>query len=686
LAAAVGGIPKALATTGTGRLHLTLNVPLVKDRKFDYAGALGFGDDAVVRLREVDLGLTDIAGTLSFDNHGLTADGIRARLGEQPITVDIATRREAADDAGRTDITASGTTAIGTLTAALPSSWWALAGGRAAWQLRASLDNDDVTAANPPLELALESDLEGVSIDLPAPFGKAAGDRRPLRVETRLLPGRPLDVAATLGDIGARLELTPQDAALAPDRVALDLNGQPKALPDNRGIAVSGRFAALDLGTWLDWGRAHAALLAAATGTGDRGKDMADRLPVLSIRLGADLLKVGALRFEDLDAALAPTPGGGWRIGIEAADNSGSVTLPSPAEARGGTPIAVRLDNLDIGPLLEGTGGATADTPRSDPRDLPALSLQVESLRRGADALGRLRLDLARADDGLRVDEFSLIGPMVSASGTGSWTGDRTDYARTAIDLRLHSDDLGRLLQTAGLYSDLAGAPAKAELALTWPGGPGAFSLARARGSMFLDIGAGRMLAVEPGVGRMLGVLNLAALERRLTLDFSDLVEPGFAFDSMRGRIGIGSGQARIEELDILAPTADIRIRGVTDLVDETFDQRARVTPKIATGVAIAGAVAGGPLVGAAVYLADKVSGDKVSELASYEYSITGSWSNPLVRRVAGNGSVPSLPDLLLPQQATGRGSHGPPGRRAGVKGNSDSRKARPASPFLDAD
>jgi uncharacterized protein (TIGR02099 family) len=685
LATSVGGIPKALSATGRGHLSLRLDVPLRPGLKFGYAGKLDFGDAAVVGLRDGDLRLTDIDGGLSFDNQGLTARGIRARLGQQQLSVDIATEQaDAAGDGGRTDITASGATAIDTLAAALPSPWWALAGGRADWQLRVSLDNDDAVATNPPLELLLTSSLKGVTIDLPAPFGKSADATRDLSIGTRLVPDQPLQGTARLGDIGARLELAQRGGELAPSRAAVDLNRLPEALPDAPGIQVQGQLGTVDLAQWLDWGRAHPALLPDAGGA---EQDAA--LPLLPVRLGAETLEIGTLRFEDVDAALAPTPGSGWRISLDSEGNSGNIILPGGNGDQSSDPIAIRLDNLDIGPLLDAPGEEAAEASGPDPRELPPLALEIESLRRGAESLGRLRLDLAHVENGLRVETFSLTGPLVTATGSGDWTRDHTDYTQTSIDVQLQSDDLGGLLRAVGSYSELDDAPSKAELALTWPGGPSGFSLARARGSMTLDAGAGRMLAVEPGVGRMLGILNLSALERRLSLDFSDVVDAGFAFDSMNGRVSIGNGQARIGRLDILAPTADIRIRGVTDLVDQTFDQTARVTPKIGTGVAIAGAVAGGPLVGAAVFLADKVSGDKVSELASYEYSITGPWSAPLVRRVAGNGAVPSLPDLLLPEQATSRGNGRPPDAAAGGSGNrnpaQDAGGERPVSPFLDA-
>lgn len=677
LAAKVGGIPRALAATGDGELDLMLEVPLRRGLRFGFAGDLRFAEDATVTLRDAGLRLTDIAGDLHFDPAGLNAEGIRARLGEQPLGLAIATRRPEADAPARTEIAVSGSTPVDAIAAALPSPWWTLAEGRADWQLQLTLNNADAVAAAPPVDLRLSSDLAGVALDLPAPFGKTAGETRALRLNTRLAPDSPLEISARLGDLGSRLVLRRRDDGLAPERIAVDLNGLSSDLPDASGIAVRGRFGELDLGPWLAWQRGHAELLrgagAEATGTA---------LPLLPVRLAADALVLGPLRFTDLEAALTPTPGGGWRIGAEAAGNSGTVTLPG---SDGGA-LRISLDNLDIEPLLAGDGGG-GDPAGPDPRAMPALSLQIEALRRGDHALGRLRLDLDRTPQGLRLSELSLTGPLVSAAGTGTWTRDDTGYTRTAIDVDLASDDLGELVRNAGFYSALAGAPSQAGLSLAWPGGPGTFSLARARGRLSVDIGAGRMLDVEPGVGRMLGILNLGALERRLALDFSDVVDAGFGFDAITGKINIGNGKARIGGLDIRSSTADIRLRGVTDLVDRTFDQTARVTPKIGTGVAIAGAVAGGPLVGAAVFLADKVSGDAVDRLVSYEYQITGPWSDPVVRRVAGSGAAQSLPDLLLPEQATSRGNGTTPRATAPGNGrNGADSPARPVSPFLDTD
>ena len=164
-----------------------------------------------------------------------------------------------------------------------------------------------------------------------------------------------------------------------------------------------------------------------------------------------------------------------------------------------------------------------------------------------------------------------------------------------------------------------------------------------------LKVGAGRLLEVEPGVGRVLGILNLGALSRRLSLDFTDLYEQGFSFEQILGDILVGGGKAELRRFEIEGPSSTIRVGGFTDLRARTFDQTVTVEPRIGSSVALASALAGGPVVGAAVYLADKVSGGAIDKLGSYRYRVTGPWAEPELTRLgwdpfAGQGQPGPTP------------------------------------------
>src|SRR5690606_6233410 len=96
------------------------------------------------------------------------------------------------------------------------------------------------------------------------------------------------------------------------------------------------------------------------------------------------------------------------------------------------------------------------------------------------------------------------------------------------------------------------------------------------------------------------GLLSIAELPRRLSLDFRDFFDRGFAFNRIKGDIQVESGQARSDSLLMDGPAATIHIAGQADLRARTYDQTIEVLPKSGNVLTAVGALAGGP-VGAAV-------------------------------------------------------------------------------------
>jgi uncharacterized protein YhdP len=275
----------------------------------------------------------------------------------------------------------------------------------------------------------------------------------------------------------------------------------------------------------------------------------------------------------------------------------------------------------------------------ADPREAPGLDLEIEHLDWGQVDLGRLRLIARPRPDGLDIGELSLRGQFGRVSGSGAWI-QAPDGPVTQLAAEGEAADLGELLRRLDFASAIDAAPAQASLRAAWPGGPGDFAVAGLEGRVEFAVGAGGLLEVEPGVGRMLGILNIGALQRRLSLDFSDLFAKGYRFESMTGDIALTPGEAHIDRFEIAGPAADIAISGRADLKGRRFDQLATVTPKISTGVAVASAVVGGPLVGAAVYLVDRVTGGAIDSLGRYQYRIEGPWDAPGVTPVRGPTAV----------------------------------------------
>jgi uncharacterized protein YhdP len=163
-------------------------------------------------------------------------------------------------------------------------------------------------------------------------------------------------------------------------------------------------------------------------------------------------------------------------------------------------------------------------------------------------------------------------------------------------------------------------------------------------GTLDLDVGEGRLLEVKPGAGRVLGLVSLAELPRRLSLDFRDFFDKGFSFNTLRGRFVFANGQARTDDLAIKGPAADIHVSGSADLVAQRYDQTIEVLPKAGGIVTAVGALAGGPIGAAVGAVAGEVLKRPLQQMGRKRYHVTGPWSNPDVKLLPGGTSTATAP------------------------------------------
>ena len=663
----LGPIANAFEVGGDMRLSLNLSAPLRRGLPLGLEGKITWPPGARVALKGTQAELRDPQGTLTFDPHSLSAEGIKARLWGAPVELDIATLGAApgsgpaqGSDQRLTRVRLRSYMPVATLAERLPSSLWSQLQGTAAWDLKVDLHNADVGREALPIGFELESDLRRLAVRLPAPLGKPAGTARPLRLAGRFTPGIGATLDASAGDLAASLHLAPlrggglglsggridlggdrpgQAQRPANGRVAANLREArvESVAGDKAGLWLSGTLAELDGDAWRDWWRREGPGLSGSPVEPPEGRTL---LRGAELKIGR--LTLGGATWDDLRLELARADDA-WTADFKASQATGTLRLPDNPRDR---PILGRLTRLDLKGFVDGDekskgkaeaapGGPTADAS-SDPRQAPALDLEAEHLHWGQADLGQFRLLARPRPDGLDIAELSLDGPLAKATGSGAWLreADGEGPAVTRLKVEGESADLGELLRRLGLASAIEQAPGKASLSADWTGGPGDFALAGLNGRFELQVGAGGLLEVEPGVGRMLGILNFGALQRRLTLDFSDLFGKGYRFEGMSGDIALTRGEARIDRFELRGPAADIAVSGSADLKARRLDQLATVTPKISTGVAVASAVVGGPLVGAAVYLVDRVTGGGIDNIGRYQYRVEGAWDDPKVTPV----------------------------------------------------
>lgn len=487
--------------------------------------------------------------------------------------------------------------------------------GRSSWTVGVTIPRTPAGAVAAPTQLSLTSDLVGTAMSLPAPMRKAAAT--PLATTVRApLPMGSGEIDVAFGDL---LALRARNAnGQTGVRVVLG-SDDVKDAPPPSGLVATGRTGALDAMEWI----------AVARGGGGEG----DGLSLRHIDVTAErLLMIGSV-FPDTRLQLAPAQQA-LAVSLDGAALSGALLVPDAK----GAPIAGKLARVHwrkapSGGAAAGSPGARGGTDDIDPAAVPPLSLDVEDLRFGDARLGTAKLRTRQQADGLYVDQLQLRSPGQQIDVRGQWTGTGA-AARTRFAAEVKSENFGALFDDLGLGDRVGGGHGQVTAEAGWPGSPAAFRLAALEGSVMLAVRDGHLLEVEPGAGRVLGLLSVAEVRRRLMLDFSDFFSKGFAFNRIDGDIRVGGGLARSDNLLIDGPAAEIAIRGDTDLRSEQFDQTVDVKPKSANVLTAVGAVAGGPIGAAVGAVANAVLKKPLAEMGAKTYRVTGPWKSPKVEVV----------------------------------------------------
>ncbi|HEU4708701.1 MAG TPA: AsmA-like C-terminal region-containing protein, partial [Methylophilaceae bacterium] len=260
--------------------------------------------------------------------------------------------------------------------------------------------------------------------------------------------------------------------------------------------------------------------------------------------------------------------------------------------------------------------------------DYPALDVVADSFEIAQKKLGRLELLASERNEDWSIEKLRISNPESTLNAEGEWHN-WIRSPNTRMTLTWTINDVGKTLDRFGYADIVKGGEANLTGQLKWPGSPHEFGLINLSGNLQMDARKGQILKLKPGVGRLFSVLSLQNLPRRLTLDFRDIFSSGFAFDKISASVNIDHGVMRSDDFRMEGPTALIRIRGETDLKTETQHLYVKVTPYISESLSLA-ALAGGPAVGAAAYLAQKLLKDPINKLAEDEYEIVGTWDHPI--------------------------------------------------------
>jgi uncharacterized protein YhdP len=300
-----------------------------------------------------------------------------------------------------------------------------------------------------------------------------------------------------------------------------------------------------------------------------------------------------------------------------------------PFSFPGEVPLVLDLDRLRFGERAPGTD----ERAEPDPRKLPAIRADLRDFVFDRRSFGHVQAEFSRGIAGLTLNRFTMQHPAFTAEGRGSWLV-RGDAAECQLEFEAKTQDVKGLMAAMQLGTPVEGEHGRIGAQLSWSGPPEVSAIGRLSGRLEISAKDGNLTAVEPGAGRVFGLMSLAHLPRRLALDFNDLTGEGLSFDTLSGTFRLANGDAYTDNLTLRGSAAEIGLAGHTNLRDRTYDQTAVVTGQLGASLGVAGALAGGPVVGAALLLFSQVFKEPLKGVTRGYYRITGSWEDPQVRRI----------------------------------------------------
>jgi len=505
---------------------------------------------------------------------------------------------------------------------------------------------------------SVDSDLMGLQLNMPAPVNKPGNIPRPIHVDAEMLDSDVMQLRGSHDMLRALVRLQQDSKGWHFDRAGLRVDGVAAALPGDAGLRIEGTLAELKLDDWLKLGDASNNVsgnapanapgdpIHGATTNADNGKVSHDS-PAVHVQdiLRSANVNVGKLHlygfdWQDIRAVLQATDDT-WRVDVAGDSATGQINVPYTFDSR---PLNVDMDKLILTSASDSSHQANTSGKKQqiDPRDLPALQVNIRNFYFGEHGLGALQLHADRTPQGLQVDDIELESDSFKGNGSGTWM-QSANGPINSLNLTFESSDVRKTLQLLH-YTEFVGAKrGRLQADLSWPGGLDEDLLGRASGHLELQLDDGQLLTVQPGAGRMLGLMSIAELPRRLRLDFRDVTDKGLAFDSIHATFEVKDGNAFTPNLLLRGPAAEIGIAGRIGLGTHDYDQTAVVTGDVGSALPVAGVALANPVVGGALLLFSQIFKEPLKGIARAYYHISGSWENPKVERidpVAGRASM----------------------------------------------
>lgn len=596
-----------MTATGTGKLVLGLHVPLDDSINTKVTGGYTL-INASLKGGEDWPSLDHINGRLEFTERSMKAQNVSALISGEATLFNIESGKD-----GAMKVIANGKLSEASVRKNLPSN--------IAQNIHGTIDwNGEINVHKHQAEFTLTSSLAGLSSTLPEPFNKLAGTNWPLLIEKKQQGnGQDLVSISVSNLLSAKLLRNLTGSQTSIDRGEVYFGGKAE-LPMQSGLNIRGNLDHIDFDAWQEM----------------LGKNKTTTtFPLNNATLNINALDISGRKINSLKLNLKPNSEG-FQLGLQSQEMNGDISWIN----KGNGKLIGRFKSLTIPNSLNPNKIAEPNATPEDASNYPALDITAENFEYAQKKLGKLELVANMDGRNWNIEKLNIVNPEGIIKMDGEWRSWR-NHPNTKINIKWSVDDVGKSLDRMGYPGTIKGGNGQITGQLNWAGSPHEFNFSGLSGHLLVDAKQGQFLKAQPGVGRLLSVVSLQNLPKRLLFDFGDVFNSGFAFDVIGGNLNIARGIMRSDDFKLEGSAAKVAINGETDLVKESMNFHIKVMPAVSDSISLA-AFAGGPAVGVAAILAQKLFKDPLNKLAAYEYDIGGTWDDP--QEINGSESKSLLP------------------------------------------
>ncbi|MGI9247905.1 MAG: YhdP family protein, partial [Woeseiaceae bacterium] len=605
-----GGNLDRISVSGDASLMLDLTVPLGDPTGFEFTSRVR-SNNGTLAIEGFPAELTDLIGEVTTTRDGISTESLGARFLGQEIVVELAM----SEDPGFSVVAStSGSVTAEAIIEELGVPLDGLISGVTDYETRILFPRGKQEVPS-PLTIQIDSDLEGFALELPEPVRKPDDSRMRIRGDIRFLPGGKVIESAGVAENGIEWQVAFKrlEEAWDFDRGVVTMGGNAMVPAETRGLHIRGNTSTARLEDWLSLSR-----------SGDKEVGAAERIRSIDVVVD-DLYAIGQhLKGHHVRVDRSARD---WLVQLEGGDVVGSVFVPYDFGSE--RSMVLEMERLH----LPGGDDAVGEPSTLDPRKLPPITLTASDFALGDRNFGAVEVRLERVEDGLEASTITTNDDSFEIAGSGRWVADESDPfgSRTFMTATLTSTDVMQTMTRLNFAPGIAGDQMSTLVDVSWSGGPRADFLDVLDGEVSVNFGAGQLEEVEPGAGRMFGLMSIVALPRRLSLDFRDVFSKGFGFDKIAGTFRIVDGESYTCDLSLAGPAADIGIVGRASLANRDYDQTAVVSANVGNTLPIVGAVVAGPQVAAALLIFSQIFKKPLQEVGQVYYGIGGSWNEPVV-------------------------------------------------------